>query len=56
MRYQMGTARSWFTFDTKAGGADGQRWYTLSGDVPSGASNLALTIYRNVGGNFNAGR
>ena len=49
------TQVSWFTFDTKAGGADGQRWYTLSGEVPSGASNLALTIYRNVGGNFNAG-
>lgn len=51
-----GTGRaqvSWFTFDTTAGGADRQRWYTLAGDVPTGPS-AALTIYRNVGGNFAA--
>jgi hypothetical protein len=45
---------SWFTFDTVAGGADRQRWYTLSGNMVSGQPNASLTIYQNTGGNFNA--
>lgn len=45
---------SWFTFDTVAGGASSQRWYTLSGPVRSGQVDAALTIYQNVGGTFNA--
>jgi hypothetical protein len=45
---------SWFTFDTVAGGANSQRWYTLSGNMVSGAPNAALTIFQNTGGNFNA--
>jgi YVTN family beta-propeller protein len=45
---------SWFTFDTVAGGADRQRWYTLSGNVVNGQPSAALTIYQNTGGNFNA--
>jgi hypothetical protein len=45
---------SWFTFDTAAGLADRQRWYTLSGTVTSGQPSAALTIYQNTGGNFNA--
>jgi probable HAF family extracellular repeat protein len=48
------TQVSWFTFDTVAGGADRQRWYTLSGNVQDGQPTASLTIYRNVGGNFNA--
>jgi len=44
---------SWFTYDTTAGGADRQRWYTMSGAI-GGSTPAALTIYRNVGGNFNA--
>jgi hypothetical protein len=44
---------SWFTFDNVVGGADHQRWYTLGGSVPSGQP-ASLTIYQNVGGNFNA--
>jgi hypothetical protein len=48
------TQVSWFTFDTAAGGADHQRWYTLSGPVASGQPNAVLTIYQNTGGNFNA--
>jgi hypothetical protein len=48
------TQVSWFTFDTAAGLADHQRWYTLSGSVTSGQPSAALTIYQNVGGNFNA--
>jgi hypothetical protein len=45
---------SWFTYDIAAGGADHQRWYTISGAVTSGQPNAALTIYQNTGGNFNA--
>jgi hypothetical protein len=45
---------SWFTFDTAVGGAERQRWYTLSGNVVSGQPNASLTIYQNTGGNFNA--
>src|SRR5882672_9495573 len=46
---------AWFTFDVApAGGIDRQRWYTFSGNGQSGAANVPVTIYRNVGGNFNA--
>jgi hypothetical protein len=45
---------SWFTFDTVAGGADRQRWYTLSGNMAGGQPSASLTIFRNTGGNFNA--
>jgi YVTN family beta-propeller protein len=48
------TQVSWFTFDTVAGGASHQRWYTLSGNMVSGQPNAALTIYQNTGGNFNS--
>jgi hypothetical protein len=44
---------SWFTFDTVGGAADRQRWYTLQGSAVNGQP-AALTIYQNVGGNFNA--
>lgn len=44
---------SWFTYDGVVGGADHQRWYTLGGPVPTGQP-ASLTIYQNVGGNFNA--
>ena len=45
---------SWFTYDTAAGGAERQRWYTAQGPVVTGQPNAALTIYQNTGGNFNA--
>lgn len=48
------TQVSWFTFDTVAGGANRQRWYTLSGAVVTGQPTASLTIYQNTGGNFNA--
>lgn len=44
---------SWFTFDTVAGDASHQRWYTLYGSVVFGQPDAALTIYQNVDGNFN---
>jgi len=47
---------SWFTFDTTApGGPERQRWYTMGGNVATGAASVNLPIYQNVGGNFNAG-
>ena len=45
---------AWFTFDAApAGGADRDRWYTFSGNGQSGMPNVPITIYRNIGGNFN---
>jgi hypothetical protein len=43
---------SWFTYDTVVGGADRQRWYTLSGPVVSGQPTSSLTIYQNASGDF----
>jgi len=45
---------SWFTQDTVAGGAERQRWYTMQGPVMTGQPSASLTIYQNVGGNFDA--
>ena len=46
---------SWFTYDTTGGAnPERQRWYTLGGTAAGGAASAALTIYQNVGGNFNA--
>ena len=46
---------AWFTFDTApVGGTDRERWYTFNGNGHSGAASVPVTIYRNVGGNFNA--
>jgi hypothetical protein len=47
---------SWFTFEPIEYNWDydgEQRWYTLGGDAPAGQSSATLTIYENVGGNFN---
>ena len=43
---------SWFTYDTTAGGADHQRWYTAFGTTISGEPIVPLTIYQNTGGSF----
>jgi hypothetical protein len=48
-------AGGWFTYDVAPGGADKQRWYTISGPMSNGAASAAVTIYRNIGGNFDAG-
>ena len=47
-------AGGWFTFDATAGGADKQRWYTLSGAMHTRTPRANVTIYQNVGGNFDA--
>ena len=44
---------SWFTYDSVAGGAERQRWYTADGPVVTGQPSATLTIYQNTGGNFN---
>jgi hypothetical protein len=46
---------AWFTFDVApAGGADHQRWYTFNGNGAAGQSGANVTIFQNIGGNFNA--
>src|SRR5207244_12311408 len=35
---------AWFTFDSTAGGADKQRWYTARGSVVSGGASGSLAI------------
>ncbi len=46
---------AWFTFDTApVGGSDRERWYTFSGNGQSGQANVPVTIYQNIGGNFDA--
>jgi hypothetical protein len=46
---------AWFTFDVApAGGANRQRWYTFSGNGVSGQARVPITIFQNVGGNFDA--
>ncbi len=45
---------SWFTYDNVVGGAEHQRWYTLSGPVVNGQTQVSMTIYQNTGGNFDA--
>jgi len=45
---------SWFTYDTVAGGAERQRWYTAQGPVSTEHATATLAVYQNIGGNFNA--
>lgn len=45
---------SWYTYDTVAGGAERQRWYTAAGPVVTGQPIANLMIYQNTGGNFDA--
>lgn len=46
---------SWFTFDhLVSGGPDRGRWYTFSGNPQTGNTAVALKLFQNVGGNFNA--
>jgi hypothetical protein len=42
----------WFTWDTTAAG--GQRWYSLQGEMDSGAASATMPIYLSEGGNFDA--
>jgi protocatechuate 3,4-dioxygenase beta subunit len=47
---------AWFTYDLAApGGVEKQRWYTFNGPAAGNSKVIAVQIYRNVGGNFNAG-
>jgi hypothetical protein len=51
---QVTVLASWLTYDNIVGGAERQRWYTLSGTVARGQTQVSMTIYQNTGGNFNA--
>lgn len=45
----------WFTYDVAPGGtAERNRWYSLYGTVIAGHASTLLTIFQNVGGNFDA--
>ncbi len=44
----------WFTYDGGSGPVAAQRWYSLAGNVQSGANSTLLAIYANSGGNFAA--
>jgi protocatechuate 3,4-dioxygenase beta subunit len=47
---------AWFTYDSGApGGVEKQRWYTFSGPAAANSNVIPVQIYRNYGGNFNAG-
>ena len=47
---------AWFTYDAvPAGGLDKQRWYTFNGQATSGSNVIGVQIFRNQGGNFDAG-
>ena len=46
---------AWFTFDSApVGGSDRERWYTFNGNGQSGSASVPVTIYQNVGGDFDA--
>lgn len=46
---------AWFTFEgAPAGGSDRERWFTFNGNGQSGGGSVPVTIFRNVGGNFDA--
>jgi hypothetical protein len=44
----------WFSFDTKVGGPDHQRWYVLDGSTTASPSRIDLGINTAYGGNFAA--
>jgi YVTN family beta-propeller protein len=45
---------SWFTFDTVAGGANRQRWYTASCAFAPGSRSIPVDIFEATGGVFDA--
>ena len=46
---------AWFTYDIVAGATNTQRWYSIQGALMGDAQSAPVTIYRNVGGAFDAG-
>jgi hypothetical protein len=45
---------AWFTYDTIAGGPSSQRWFSLQATFPPDTTTANVTIYQNLGGNFDA--
>ena len=45
---------AWFTYDVDAGGPDSQRWFSLQATFGPNDASANVTIYQNVGGNFDS--
>ena len=45
---------TWYTYDTTSGDETSQRWYSMEAVLDGDAGGVALNIYQNVGGNFDA--
>ena len=45
---------AWFTYDTIAGGPSSQRWFSLQATFSPDTTTANVTIYQNLGGNFDA--
>jgi hypothetical protein len=45
---------AWYTYDATAGGTDTQRWYSLEATFQPDDTTAMITIYQNIGGNFDA--
>jgi hypothetical protein len=46
---------AWFTYDIVTGPTNSQRWYSIEGALTGDATSAPVTIYQNIGGNFDAG-
>jgi hypothetical protein len=46
---------AWFTYDIVVGPTNSQRWYSIEGALTGDATSAPVTIYQNIGGNFDAG-
>ncbi|HKE48807.1 MAG TPA: hypothetical protein VKB52_12145 [Rhodanobacteraceae bacterium] len=45
---------AWYTYDIAAGTESSQRWYSVQSAITGDAQSVAVTIYQNTGGNFDA--
>jgi hypothetical protein len=45
---------AWFTYDVEAGGPESQRWFSLQATFGPNDVSANVTIYQNVGGNFDS--
>ena len=45
---------AWYTYDIAAGAETSQRWYSIQSAISGTAQSIAVTIYQNTGGNFDA--
>ena len=45
---------AWYTYDIASGTESSQRWYSIQSSIAGDAQSVAVTIYQNTGGNFDA--